>query len=72
MQQVVQSRKPLPINSSSSITTQTSFVQPTCGLDNGSAAMTVSGGSLPYPIYGMRVALLPVSVSRAPRNHSLL
>ena len=38
----------ITINSSSSITTQTSFIQPTCGLDNGSAGVTVSGGTLPY------------------------
>ena len=44
----------ITINSSSSITSQTSFVQPTCGLDNnGSAGITVSGGTLPYAYLSM-------------------
>ena len=62
----------ITINSSSSITTQTSFVQPTCGLDNGSAGITVSGGTLPYAYLWNEGSTTPGISNLAPGNYSLL
>ena len=61
----------ITINSSSSLTTQTSFVQPTCGLENGSAGITVSGGTLPYSYLWNEGSTTPGISNLAPGNYSV-